>query len=72
MATVPDRWVWLVWFLLCPLSGNAVTPMVAAGSGYALALKSDGTIAAWGRNDYGQLGNGQAAIRLSPARVGNT
>src|SRR3989304_5208072 len=54
----------LVWILLGPLSVGAATPMVAANTGTALALKSDGTIAAWGRNDYGQLGNGQAAIRV--------
>lgn len=59
----------LAFLLLGPLSAGAATPMVAANTGTALALKSDGTVAAWGRNDYGQLGNGQAAIRVSPGRV---
>ena len=48
---------------------NAATPMVAAGREYAIALKSDGTLTAWGRNDYGQLGNGQAAMRVTPTKV---
>ena len=63
------RWIHIAMLLLIPLSGNAVTPMVTAGYGSALALKSDGTMTAWGRNDYGQLGNGQAAIRASPIKV---
>lgn len=43
--------------------------MVSAGVQYAIALKADGTISTWGRNDYGQLGNGQAAMRVTPAKV---
>lgn len=31
---------------------------IAAGSGHSLALKSDGTVRAWGYNDHGQLGFG--------------
>lgn len=27
---------------------------VDAGTGFVVALKSDGTVVAWGRNDYGQ------------------
>ena len=53
----------------CCGAANAVTPMVAAGSQYAIALKVDGTLTTWGRNDYGQLGNGQAAMRATPAKV---
>jgi alpha-tubulin suppressor-like RCC1 family protein len=35
----------------------AVTPMVAAGNGFSLALKTDGTVASWGDQGAGQLGN---------------
>src|SRR5437660_52179 len=31
---------------------------IAAGAYYGLALRSDGTVWAWGYNVYGQLGNG--------------
>jgi alpha-tubulin suppressor-like RCC1 family protein len=31
---------------------------VAAGEEFSLALRSDGTVWAWGRNDRGQLGRG--------------
>jgi alpha-tubulin suppressor-like RCC1 family protein len=33
---------------------------IAAGAAFSLALKSDGTVLAWGRNASGQLGNGAA------------
>jgi len=39
-------------------AGATTTPMVAAGVHHTLALKADGTVWAWGRNDQAQLGNG--------------
>jgi alpha-tubulin suppressor-like RCC1 family protein len=35
---------------------------IAAGSSHSLALKEDGTVRAWGYNQYGQLGNGTKAL----------
>ena len=42
--------------------GGDLTGIVAisAGQDHALALGADGTVYAWGRNQYGQLGNGAA------------
>ena len=31
---------------------------VAAGNEFSMALKDDGTVWAWGRNDFGMLGDG--------------
>ncbi|MCR2808041.1 RCC1 domain-containing protein [Paenibacillus soyae] len=33
---------------------------VSAGHNFTMALKSDGTVWAWGMNSYGQLGNGES------------
>jgi alpha-tubulin suppressor-like RCC1 family protein len=48
---------------------NAARPMVSAGTEYSFALQSDGSVLAWGKNDSGQLGNGQGAYSVSPIKV---
>ena len=42
---------------------------VSAGFDYALALKTDGTLWAWGANRYGKLGLGDATARDAPTQV---
>lgn len=44
---------------------------VAAGAGHTLAVKSDGTLWAWGRNSGGELGDGTKTQRPSPVQVGS-
>lgn len=43
---------------------------IAAGSSHNLALKSDGSLWAWGANDYGQLGSNNGAS-FNPVQVGS-
>lgn len=43
---------------------------LSAGVGHSLALKSDGTLWAWGRGDFGQLGVGGTTNATTPIRVG--
>jgi alpha-tubulin suppressor-like RCC1 family protein len=66
-----SRFILLAWALSAslPQSALAATPMVSAGTEFAIALKADGSLSAWGRNDYGQLGNGKSAMRTTPAKV---
>jgi alpha-tubulin suppressor-like RCC1 family protein len=42
---------------------------VAAGSDFSLALKSDGTVWAWGNSGWGQLGQGTYGSSTTPVRV---
>jgi alpha-tubulin suppressor-like RCC1 family protein len=44
---------------------------VAGSSGVSMAVRRDGTVWSWGRNDYGQLGNGTYAGHATPALVVN-
>src|SRR5690606_27370837 len=44
---------------------------VAAGGYHSLALKSDGTVWAWGDNTHGQLGNGTYNSSSFPVQVKN-
>ena len=44
---------------------------VAAGNYHSVAVKADGTLWAWGRNFYGQVGDAGPRIdRFSPVQVG--
>jgi alpha-tubulin suppressor-like RCC1 family protein len=49
-----------------PLAGVVA---VAAGRNWSLALKSDGSVLAWGRNQSGELGNGGATDEAYPTPV---
>lgn len=42
---------------------------VAVGEAYSIAVKDDGTIWTWGKNNSGQLGDGTTQDRLTPGQV---
>jgi alpha-tubulin suppressor-like RCC1 family protein len=52
-----------------PVSGLTDATTAAAGSYFTTALRSDGTVWAWGHNVYGQLGDGTKTDRLTPVQV---
>ena len=49
-------------------SGSGVIAISAGGS-HSLALKSDGTVLAWGGNNSGQLGNGTLTGSVVPVQI---
>jgi alpha-tubulin suppressor-like RCC1 family protein len=52
------------------LQNNVIT-QISAGNGYSLALDQNGKVHAWGRNDEGQLGNGDIDHVNTPIEVYN-
>jgi alpha-tubulin suppressor-like RCC1 family protein len=56
---------------LDPMTVDGLSGMtaVACGEEHSLALKSDGTVWAWGVNEYGQLGDGTKNSHYTPAKV---
>ena len=50
------------------LAGKMIVAL-AGGDDHSLALADDGKVYAWGRNDFGQLGDGTTDPRTSPVAV---
>ena len=50
------------------LAEHAISAL-AAGARHSLALTSDGKVEAWGKNDYGQLGDGTTTDHPLPVQV---
>jgi alpha-tubulin suppressor-like RCC1 family protein len=48
---------------------NAPAVFISAGKFHSAAISSDGNLWLWGWNEWGQLGNGDRAHRLVPARL---
>jgi RHS repeat-associated protein len=51
------------------VSGLSDVIAIASGGNTSLALKSDGTVWAWGQNNYGQVGNGTTTMQATPVQV---
>ncbi len=58
-----------------PVTVSGLTGIVAVAAGgdssgwWSLAVKSDGTVWAWGNNQYGKLGDGTTTNRTTPVQV---
>src|SRR5689334_2116718 len=52
-----------------PVAGLAGVVKIAAGCEYSLAVRSDGTVWAWGANPVGELGTGGTASSAVPVQV---
>ncbi|MBL8340772.1 MAG: hypothetical protein JNL30_04820 [Rubrivivax sp.] len=52
-----------------PVAGLSQVNAISVGQDHSLALRSDGTVWAWGQNDVGQLGQGDDQSRTTPTQV---
>src|SRR2546430_2391508 len=59
------------WHTYVTVQGLDGVTVIAAGHEHSLAVKSDGTVWAWGLNLAGQLGDGGGVQRPAPVRVPN-
>jgi len=62
------------WGILTPtqtssLGSGRTAVAISAGETYTCAVLDDGSISCWGRNDYGQLGDGTNVNRLTPTQT---
>ena len=52
------------------LEKNREWQRIAAGNDFVIGLKTDGTLHGWGKNRYGQLGDGTQTDRDKPVEIG--
>lgn len=45
---------------------------ISAGAGHTIAIKTDGTLWAWGDNSTGQLGDGTTVNKQVPVQIGTS
>jgi alpha-tubulin suppressor-like RCC1 family protein len=71
-GTCPDGYTCLDGFCVpTGPQGTRCSTFVEAGEQHACAIRDDGTVWCWGRNDDGQLGDGTATDRDLPVQVAN-
>ena len=51
------------------LFGTMANVQVSTDGSHTVVLKKNGTVWAWGKNDYGQLGNGTTEDSVMPQRI---
>ncbi|MBI4823928.1 MAG: fibronectin type III domain-containing protein [Nitrospirae bacterium] len=62
-TTIPDK------YLATEVKGLTGIKAIVAGGSHTLALKKDGSIWAWGANEYGQLGDGTSVPKSIPTKI---
>ncbi len=62
---------WVISFIsiFTATSYATTTPQIGVGNDHTIALKSDGTVWAWGWNEQGQLGDGTTDNKKTPVQV---
>jgi len=55
---------------VCATTWSVVYKTISAGQNHTIALKTDGSLWAWGDNNYGQLGDGTNTSSSTPIQIG--
>lgn len=69
-AAAAALFIWMALAVFAP-AAFAVSPQLSGGYGHSVAVKSDGTVWAWGYNESGQLGVTGVAESPIPLKVGS-
>ena len=70
---VTDNWAMEALLTAVPLFKLAhllIGRKIAGGREFFTSIKTDGTLWAWGRNNFGQLGQGNITSYSSPVQIG--
>jgi len=62
----------IVSFVISNLKAQSCFKQISAGVAYTVAIKTDGTLWAWGSNAYGQLGTGTHIGTINPVQIGTS
>ena len=66
LGAVTTNWCWLTPVQVSGLTGATA---IAGGDRHTVALRADGTVVAWGDDEYGELGDGHSDINPLPKQV---
>jgi alpha-tubulin suppressor-like RCC1 family protein len=59
-------------FLISFTTNAQCYSQIESGDNYIVAIKTDGTLWAWGQNNSGQLGDGTTINKNVPTQIGST
>lgn len=69
-VTSQSEWAYGGSFTTLPQVATGCWQSIATGSSHTVGIMSDGTLWAWGANDFGQLGDGTRTARRTPVQIG--
>ena len=69
-VTSQSGWAYGGSFTTLPETTSGCWQSISAGSNHTVGIMPDGSLWAWGANDFGQFGNGTRIGRTTPVRIG--
>jgi|GEM_PF-627598 len=69
-GNIQSNWVSGGSFITPAVTTTGCWQSVSAGMSHTMAIRTDGTLWAWGANDFGQLGDGTMIAKTTPVQIG--